>query len=257
MATKTSRRERAASTRERATECATEPHATHGAARDRASRACPHTAPSLTHITYVLLPPHARQVEISFLLTNFAFTKWFEPHINGKQLHHIKEPLVWRHTWVKETQTVLCQYKAALSDTATFEKDEWGPWVEQWVLRDDPETGRAERVRVLRSDPKGVNLMHSYPDIYENPGVEPWYELEKWSHKEVFEKLKRWQYCGCDAETRARCAADWASVGRWHLSHPTSDSVLAGVYHAPRASAELHTPPVSYTHLTLPTSDLV
>ena len=48
-------------------------------------------------------------VEISILIANFAWTKWFEGCFNttarGK-LANISVPLVWRHTWVEETRTV-------------------------------------------------------------------------------------------------------------------------------------------------------
>ena len=76
------------------------------------------------------------------------------------------------------------------------------------MLRDNPETGQAEHVRVLRSDPKGVDFMLSYPDIYEDPGIEPWKDPELWSCDKVFANLKRWKYLGCDDETSARCEAD-------------------------------------------------
>ena len=47
------------------------------------------------------------------------------------------------------------------------------PWLEQWVEHNDPQTGRVELVKVLRSDPAGVSLMKKYPDIGIDPGVTP------------------------------------------------------------------------------------
>ena len=47
-----------------------------------------------------------RTVEISILIANFAWTKWFEGCIDVKKLKNIGVPLVWRHTWVEETCTV-------------------------------------------------------------------------------------------------------------------------------------------------------
>ena len=66
----------------------------------------------------------SKQVEINILLVNFAYKKWFEGHINSNKLKRISDPLVWRHSWVPETETVLVQYKYSLSDVGSFEKDE-------------------------------------------------------------------------------------------------------------------------------------
>ena len=62
----------------------------------------------------------SKRVEINFLLVNFAYTKWFTGHINHKEVKRIGDPLVWRHTWVPETNAVCVQYKYALSDEGTF-----------------------------------------------------------------------------------------------------------------------------------------
>ena len=40
--------------------------------------------------------------------------------------------------------------------------DEWGPWLEKWVEHNNAQTGRAELVKVLRTDPAGVRLMKKY-----------------------------------------------------------------------------------------------
>ena len=62
-----------------------------------------------------------------------------------------------------ETQSVCVQYKYALSDEGSFEKDEWGPWQEKLVDVEDSLTGEWKQQCVLRSDPAGVDLMRSYP----------------------------------------------------------------------------------------------
>ena len=61
----------------------------------------------------------SKRVEINFLLVNFAYTKWFQGHVNDKQVKRIGDPLVWRHTWVPETKSVRVQYKYAVSDEGT------------------------------------------------------------------------------------------------------------------------------------------
>ena len=93
----------------------------------------------------------SKQVEINILLVNFAYKKWFEGHINSNKLKRISDPLVWRHSWVPETETVLVQYKYSLSDVGSFEKDEWGPWINKVVQVNNPDTGAIESKEVLRS----------------------------------------------------------------------------------------------------------
>ena len=110
-----------------------------------------------------------RRVEFNILLVNFALVKWFGGHINKDKVSRIGDPLCWRHTWVPSSQTVLVQFKYSLSDTHTFERDEWGPWVEEIVPYNDIETGEVKHRKVLRSDPKGIDLMHSYPNIGDDP----------------------------------------------------------------------------------------
>ena len=47
-----------------------------------------------------------KRVEISVLIANFAFVKWFDGCVNADKISNIGVPLVWRHTWVPETQSV-------------------------------------------------------------------------------------------------------------------------------------------------------
>ena len=85
-----------------------------------------------------------KRVEITCLLITFAFTKWFDGHINQSEINRIGAPLVWRHRWVAERKEVVVQYKMLLSDEGSFEKDEWGPWVETFVQHNNPQTGKIE-----------------------------------------------------------------------------------------------------------------
>eukprot|EP00965_Chrysotila_dentata_P045107 1498753-Pleurochrysis_carterae.AAC.1 len=114
---------------------------------------------------------------------------------------------------------------------------EWGPWVTTTETRNNPTSGCAEKVQVLtkdgsdesyiycmicvelkvsasalsvivlrtlllqvkRSDSKGVQLMHHYLDVNNNPGVEAWLEPDKWSRDCVLHDVLRWQYVDADS----------------------------------------------------------
>ncbi|KAL3900793.1 MAG: hypothetical protein SGPRY_012390, partial [Prymnesium sp.] len=65
-----------------------------------------------------------QRVAIRILIANFAFAHWLAPHVDSAKLNHIGVPFVWRHRWDPDTRDVISQYKLALSDQATFEKDE-------------------------------------------------------------------------------------------------------------------------------------
>ena len=112
-----------------------------------------------------------KAVEISVLVVNFSFTKWFQGHLHMNKVSKIGDPLVWAHTWIEQERRVLTQYKYLISDSATFEKDEWGPWVEKSVKVNDPTTGELVVKTVLRSDPQGVDIMASWPEFGDFPGV--------------------------------------------------------------------------------------
>ena len=169
-----------------------------------------------------------KRVEISCLLVTYAFTKWFDGCIRQDEIKRIGQPLVWRHWWSVERQEVIVQYKMALSDEGSFEKDEWGPWLESIVETNNPQTGRVEATPVLRSDPRGVPLMHKYPDISVDPGVTPWQEDESWKRGKVFEDLARWQYTSLSSADADVARAKWVALGSWHDSHQTSDTVVVG-----------------------------
>lgn len=137
-------------------------------------------------------------------------------------------PLVWRHKWDPERKEVVVHFKMSLTDTATFEKDEWGPWAEQLVSHNNPETGEIQLVKVLRTIPAGVLLMKSYPDIRISPGVTAWKEDSDWECERVFADLRRWQYHELSASDAAAAQSRWNSLHRWHQSHPTADTVTIG-----------------------------
>ena len=187
-----------------------------------------------------------KEVEITCLLVTFAFTKWFDGCINQDKITGIGKPLVWRHRWVEERSEVVVQYKMALSDEGSFEKDEWGPWLEQWVDHNNPQTGRVELVKVLRSDPAGVRLMNKYPDISIDPGVTPWAEDAAWKRDKVFADLSRWQYSELSSDEALAAHSKWAALGCWHQSHQTSDTVVVGQPAAIRHDLELRTPLLSW-----------
>ena len=75
---------------------------------------------------------------MNILIANFAIDKWYKGHVKEHKVVRIDDPLVWRHLWVEETQSVLVQYKYSLADEGSFERDEWGPWVEKAVHIEEP-----------------------------------------------------------------------------------------------------------------------
>ena len=145
---------------------------------------------------------------------------------------------------------MISQYKLALSHEATFEKDEWGPWIEKFVPRDDPETGLPKLEKVLRSDPAGVVIMKSYPSLEDNPGLEPWHPAEphsdtkvkagasgdgqlrskkddsSWRQSKVMGDIQRYTFTRCSAEQAETCRREWRAWDVWHKAHPTSDSIV-------------------------------
>lgn len=183
-----------------------------------------------------------KRVEISVLIANFAFVKWFDGCVNADKISNIGVPLVWRHTWVPETQTVRVQYKYAISDSPTFERDEWGPWMQTQVQTNDA-TGKVVTVGVLRSDPAGVDLMCKYPDIAADPGVEPWKAADDWEMKKVFSDLAKWDFGQVQQSQAARAA--WSELGNWHLSNPAADTFVASKQEVMSQGAALPTLPES------------
>ena len=201
-----------------------------------------------------------KRIEITCLLVTFAFEKWFDGCIHQDKIRRIGTPLVWRHKWNEEQQEVVVQYKMLLSDEGCFEKDEWGPWEERFVQHNNPETGRVELVKVLRSDPAGVRLMKSYPNISVDPGVTPWKDDSAWKREKVFADLARWEYSQLQSDAAQVAASKWGALSRWHQSHPTSDTIVVGAPIAISNDLELRTPLLSWpemwnvlkTHISAP-----
>ena len=52
---------------------------------------------------------------------------------------------------------------------------------------------QVEFVKALRTVPKGIDLMHKYPDNSIDPGVTPCADDERWSSSRVFKDLARWE----------------------------------------------------------------
>lgn len=137
------------------------------------------------------------------------------------QVRGIGDPLVWKHSWCEESKTVMHQYKFSLADEGSFECDEWGPWVQKEVTYNDHITGAIVTRKVLRSDPKGVALVKSYPQITDFPGMEEWIDLDTWKAEQVFDHLKKWKF----HSNQATAQASWDSLRLWHMSHqnPNTD----------------------------------
>lgn len=177
-----------------------------------------------------------KRVEIRVLLANFCFTHWLDGCVEVKKLNNIGVPLIWRHVWNESTKEVVSQYKMALSDEGTFYKSEWGPWVEETVEVEDATTGVVSVEKVLRSDAKGIHLMKSYPDVNANPGWEDWIQAENsdegasegkgWSCGKVFKDLKSYVFTGMNNADSKSAHDELDALHRWHLAHPTPDSLF-------------------------------
>ena len=100
--------------------------------------------------------------------------------------------------------------------------------------------------QVLRTNPAGVRLMHKYPDIGIDPGVTPWAEDSAWKRDKVFADLARWQYTQLSPNESHTAQSRWAALSRWHLSHPTSDTLVVGQHAQIGDGLELRTPLLSW-----------
>ena len=165
----------------------------------------------------------SKLVEITVLVVNFAFTKWFAGHLHMEKVTNIGDPLVWRHTWVEEEQRVRVQYKYLLSDGDSFEKEEWGPWVTRSVQVNDS-SGKVIMQNVLRSDPAGVDLMASWPEIGDFPGVEEWKDEKAWKFWKVFDGLSKWHFAPGDKTSHTF----WDGMRRWHCGLPKASDWTIG-----------------------------
>ena len=82
---------------------------------------------------------------------------------------------------------------------------------------------------VLRSDPAGVDLMRSYPDFNDDPGVEPWLKPEQWSADKVFDSMKRWSFAQSEGTEQHTV---WEGMQQWHHSHPLLRSIFHSSSHS-------------------------
>lgn len=165
-----------------------------------------------------------KALDLHVLIANFSFTKWFDGHLNRDKVKRIGDPLVWRHSWCADTGTVVHQYKFSLADTATFERDEWGPWLEEEVMTNDPLSGEVVSKTVFRSDPLGVDLIRSYPNIADYPGMEDWLSLEDWKADQVFYQLSKWKF----QNKHSQSIAAWKETQEWHLAHQLVEDFNVG-----------------------------
>ena len=54
--------------------------------------------------------------------------------------------------------------------TRELDKDEWGPWLEEYVNETDPVTGAVYRKKRLYTDPAGITVMKKLPSLEDLPG---------------------------------------------------------------------------------------
>eukprot|EP00965_Chrysotila_dentata_P179876 5939142-Pleurochrysis_carterae.AAC.1 len=89
--------------------------------------------------------------------------------------------------------------------------------------------------RVLRSDPKGIDLMHHFPRVEDDPGKEEWLKPEKWSTDRVFHDVSRWEYDDPSKQVDRRNELE--ALKKWHTAHAESEQVRIGEVH--RIGADL------------------
>ena len=170
---------------------------------------------------------HDQRVEINVLIANFAWTAWLSHHIEPG-LERIGVPLVWKHHWCEATQDVVSHYKLALSDEASFAKDEWGPWKDEII----------DGQKVQRTDPRGVKIMKSYPCVEDEPGWEPWIrasrdsvgaetakKVDGWNREKVFHDLARYKYVNLTPVEAAAAKSEWADLHTWFTGHQTPEDL--------------------------------
>ena len=171
---------------------------------------------------------HDQRVEINVLIANFAWTAWLRDHIKPG-LERVGVPLVWKHHWCEASKSVLSHYKLALSDEASFDKDEWGPWMDVFI----------DGKQVQRTNPQGVTIMQSYPSIQDDPGWEPWIRASKdsvgaetakkvdgWNREKVFYDLTRYKYVHLNPVEAAAAKSEWADLHTWFKGHQTPEDLI-------------------------------
>eukprot|EP00965_Chrysotila_dentata_P041352 1371765-Pleurochrysis_carterae.AAC.1 len=78
--------------------------------------------------------------------------------------------------------------------------------------------------QVLRSEPKGIDLMHHYPNVANDPGMEEWLPKDKWVFERVFDDvIRRWTYD--DANKADGFREEWKELRKWHVAYTDSSAV--------------------------------
>eukprot|EP00965_Chrysotila_dentata_P179341 5922055-Pleurochrysis_carterae.AAC.3 len=177
---------------------------------------------------------HAHVMQVWQALMLLTCARLRHPNTNAHAVNvssgrMIGVPLVWRYSRVAAENRVLIQFKPSLDFKGTFLRSEWGPYIDAKDTRNNPATGCVEEVKVLRSDPQGVQLMHHYPNVEDDPGPEAWLPKEKWSFDRVFHDVMRWVYD--DPEKGHECRKEWEALRRWHHAYSEASSVEHGVVH--------------------------
>lgn len=108
--------------------------------------------------------PHTRSCLLAVLRTlSIGTLLTGDPHWRPSRLEGIEAS---RARGCVSLQICIIRY------TASFEKDEWGPWLETSVPVNDPDTGAVSMKKVLRTDPKCVDLIRPFPSI--NKMIQEW-----------------------------------------------------------------------------------
>ena len=164
-------------------------------------------------------------VAVRVQMASHNYEKYYSGHVDG-DFGSFGKARVWRYSRNAEGEPI-AQYKALIQDKGTFYQDEWGPWDEQYVSMTNELGHAVSEVRVLRSKPGGAPFMSSYPNIGDNPGLEPWKEDEDWSRAKVFDSLLRtWNYNTSPppGATNPHGPKDtWQAIADFYRTHQTSD----------------------------------
>ncbi len=91
---------------------------------------------------------------------------------------------------------------------------------------EDTATGELRAKTVLRSDPAGIDLLRSFPDIHDDPGVEDWMDFSEWKGKRIFDDVGKWTFNWNGDQHRP----EWQPLIACHSADPTADYVLALIH---------------------------
>jgi hypothetical protein len=167
-------------------------------------------------------------IVVNMQMANHNFSSWFNGHVDGA-FGRFGKPHVWRYSRHPVTNEPTAHYKYLIQHKKTFWRDEWGPWVEQYVTRTNEHGQLEHNVRVLRTDPEGHPFMLSYPNITDDPGYEDWHSDEDWSRAAVFDSLLRtYNYSKqkLDTATSPHGPKDsWQALASFYAAHQTSDTL--------------------------------